>query len=216
LDSDVEAELLGDIRKVIERAMHWFLSQDQDKIDIHLYEKGIAELKANFNSFLLESDNERIKEKVSAFIKKGVPEVIAFNVVILDMMCLCLDVVWLHKQTKSELQGCASVFFLLMHELDLLWLRNKINLLPDKTVWESLARRTIREEFNSVCRHLSLAALQDKDSAIINKVDSWLAKSKTPIARYRKLLAIVHPDDEIELEKITVLIKELRGLCVCS
>jgi NAD-specific glutamate dehydrogenase len=58
--------------------------------------------------------------------------------------------------------------------------------------------------------------LQDKDSAIVNKVESWLVKSEKPIDRYRKLLALVHSDDEVELEKITVLLKELRGLCVCS
>ena len=216
LENSVEAELLGDIRKVIERAMHWFLCQNQDKIDIQLYKKDIAKLKASLSSFISESDNVVIKDKVNALIKRGVPETIAFNTVILEVMYLCLDVVWLNERIQNNLQDCASVYFQLMTELDLLWLRDKINLLPDKTVWESLARRTTREEFNSVCRHLSLAALQDKESAIINKVEIWLAKSKTPITRYRKLLALVGSDDEIELEKVTVLLKELRGLCVCS
>ena len=216
LDNNIEAELLGDIRQVIERAMHWFLSQDQDTIDIQFYRKGIAELKAGLDSFISESDDQRIKDKVNIFVKKGVPEALAFNAVILDVMYLCLDVVWLNKQTQNNLQDCASVYFQLMCELDLLWLRDKINLLPDKTVWESLARRTTREEFNSVCRHLSLATLQDRDSAIANKVDGWLIKSDKPISRYRELLVLVHSDDEIELEKITVLLKELRGVCVCS
>jgi len=216
LDNGVEAELLGGIRKVIERAMHWFLSQDQDKIDIQLYKQGIAELKASLNTFISESDNVNLKDKADILMQKGVPETIAFNVVILDMMYLCLDVVWLNQRTQNNLQDCALIYFKLVRELELLWLRDKINLLPDKTVWESLARRTTREEFNSVCRHLSLAVMHDKGDNIINKVDDWLAKSEKSINRYRKLLALVHSDDEIELEKITVLLKELRGLCLCS
>ena len=111
---------------------------------------------------------------------------------------------------------CAQVFFELLRELDLLWLRDKISLLPNKTVWESLARRTAREEFNSVCSHLALTTLQGQKGGVKDKINSWLIKFEKSIARYRKLLAMVHTGDLIELEKITVLLKELRSLCIYS
>jgi len=65
-----------------------------------------------------------------------------------------------------------------------------------------------------VCCHLSLATLQEEGGAINEKVNNWLGKSEKSITRYRKLLALVHSGDAIELEKITVLLKELRGLCL--
>jgi len=214
LDGGIQEQLLRDIGKVIERAMHWFLSQDSDKIDIQLYVNGIAELKSGLLGFISEPMTERINSQMDVFVSKGVPEQVAFNVVSLDALYLCLDVIWLNKRTKSPLADCALVFFELLHELDLLWLRDKISLLPEKSVWESLARRTAREEFNSVCCHLSLATLQEEGGAINEKVNNWLVKSDKSIIRYRKLLALVHSGDVIELEKITVLLKELRGLCV--
>ena len=214
LDGGVQEQLLRAIGKVIERAMHWFLSQDSDKIDIQLYVSGIAELKLGLLGFISEPMTERINSQMEVFVSQGVPEQVAFNVVSLDALYLCLDVIWLDKRTKSCLPDCALVFFELLHELDLLWLRDKISLLPEKSVWESLARRTAREEFNSVCCHLSLATLQEEGGAINEKVNNWLVKSDKSIIRYRKLLALVHSGDVIELEKITVLLKELRGLCV--
>ena len=159
-----------------------------------------------------EDGNKNIDNEVDAFIKDGVPASLALNVVTLDVMYLCLDVIWLNKQTSSSLKDCAQVFFELMVTLDLLWLREKISSLPEKTVWKSLARRTAREEFNSVCCSLSLTALQQQGATMSNKIENWFTSFDKPIARYRKLLALVHSDDEIELEKIMVLLKELREI----
>lgn len=215
LGGGVETELFSDIRKIIERAMHWFLSQDRESIDTHLYAAGIAELKQDLPTFISESANDAINIKVKSFVDNGIPENIAFDVVTLDVLYLCLDVIWLNNKTSHSLHDCSKVFFSLMQELDLLWLREKISLLPDETVWESLARRTVREEFNSVCSYLSLAALQEEGKAMDEKFDNWLLQADKSICRYKRLLALVHSGEEIELEKITVLLKELRSLCVC-
>jgi len=216
LDSNVLEDLQRDIRKVIERAMHWFLSQAQTQGDIKLYIQGIAELKNILSSFMSEEGNQAIDQKVDVFINQDVPAGLALNVVTLDVLYLCLDVVWLNKQTHSSLKECAQVFFKLMIEMELLWLREKISSLPEKTVWESLARRTAREEFNAVCCSLSLSAIQQQGATMPDKIENWFSRFDAPIARYRKLLALVYSDEEIELEKIMVLLKELRAISVAS
>jgi glutamate dehydrogenase len=164
LDSIVLVELHGHIRNTIERSMHWFLSRDgklsqqnEDHIDSQHYIKGIADLNSMLSSFMSEAGNQRIDEEVNRLIQQGVPAGLAVNIVNLDVLYLCLDVIWLNHKTSSSLKECAQVFFELMVELDLLWIAIKIASLPEKTVWESLARRTAREEFNSVCCSLSLA-----------------------------------------------------------
>jgi glutamate dehydrogenase len=214
LNSNVLEELHRHIRTIIKRAMHWFLSQDQAQIDNQQYIKSIAQLKKMKLSFISEEGKQLIYQRVDAFIQEGVPESFAHNVVTLDVMYLCLDVIWLNKQTRNSLKECAQVFFELMVALDLIWIREKINSLPEKTVWESLARRTAREEFNSVCCSLPLAALQQKGSTIKNKIENWFANFDKSISRFRKLLALVRSDDEIELEKIMVLLKELREISI--
>jgi len=176
----------------------------------------MAELKNIRSSFMSEEGNQAIDQKVDFFIKQDVPAELALNVVTLDVLYLCLDVIWVNKQAKSSLKECAQVFFELMVEMELLWLREKISSLPEKTVWESLARRTAREEFNSVCCSLSLSTLKQQGATMPAKIENWLSSFDAPIARYRKLLALVHSDEEIELEKIMVLLKELRAISVVS
>jgi NAD-specific glutamate dehydrogenase len=48
----------------------------------------------------------------------------------------------------------------------------------------------------------------------VDKISNWLETFDKPIARYRKLLALVRTDDDISLEKITVLLKELRDISI--
>lgn len=212
-EANVLDALQSEIRTIIERSMHWFLSQELTEVDVQKYINGIAELKSSLSSFISEEGGQQIDKRVNDYIKKGVPSGVAVDVVSLDVMYLCLDVIWLNQQTNSALKECAQIFFALMGELDLLWLRDKIRALPEKTVWESLARRTAREEFNAVCCSLSLAVLQQTGGAMSDKVTVWAAASSVAMTRYRKLLSLVHADNEIELEKITVLLKELRDLC---
>ncbi len=216
LGGELEAELFREVRKIIERAMLWFLSHDQEELETQLYVNGISEIKNDLASFISEPANQAISHKVKEFVSEGDPESVVFNVATLDVLYLCLDVIWLNNKTNCPLYDCSQVFFSLMRELDLLWLRDKISCLPDKTVWESLAKRSAREEFNSVCSHLSLATLEEEGEAMADKVDKWLSNANNPIIRYKKLLALVHSGDEIELEKVTVLLKELRSLCICN
>lgn len=212
MESDAVEQLEHEIRGVIERAMHWFLSQGSTHIESNRFIECIAELKPHLNSFLSDTGKEHINSKANTFIKGGISSKLANNVASLDVLYLCLDIVWLNKQTSHTLKDCAQVFFKLLFELDLLWLREKINTLPDKTLWESLARRTAREEFITVCCNLSLATLNQTGNSMEEKILNWLTNSDKSINRYRKLLTLVHADEEIELEKITVLLKELRSL----
>jgi len=212
LDNNVIQGLQGNIRKVIERAMHWFLTRESVKTDDLFYADGIAELKQSLSLFMTDAGNQRIDERVDILIKQAVPAALALNIVTLDVLYLCLDAIWLNKQSDHNLKDCAQVLFGLIRELDLFWIREKISLLPEKTVWESLARRTVRDEFNSVSCSLSLTALEQDGVGVSEKISNWLAYFDKPINRYRRLLALVHTDDEIELEKITVLLKELRSI----
>jgi len=205
-----------EIRCVIERAMRWFLSRETSHLNIADYVTGIAELKTSMSSFMSEDNTRQIDQRVENFIQQNVPANLAINIVSLDILYLCLDIIWLNQQTTSTLRECAKVFFELMVKLDLLWLRDKINTLPEKTVWESLAKQTASEEFTTICCYLSLAVLEQSAPQTTTKMTHWFECFSPFIDRYKNLLAQIHGDDDIELEKITVLMKELRDIYVTS
>ncbi len=201
------------LRKSIERAVYWFIGKDEAHSgtvsDAREYIEGIRTLATMVSTFMTPTEQRWIDEQVESFIHKGVAAEIAVNIVVLDILYWCLDVVWLKKQTDSGLQDCATCFFKIIEEFDLFWLRQQINALPKNTVWEALARRTVRKEFDNVCCSLTIAVLRQPSLKVDDKMQKWLKASGKTVARYRKLIGQVKADNEIELEKITVLLKEL-------
>ncbi len=218
LVDDVVEVLYWQLRKLIERAIHWFLSIADpltDAKDVESYLNGITQLKSFLPEVMSDESNKHIDEEVDRLIQHGVPSALALDVVNLDMMYLCLDVIWLNKNCNSTLQECAEVFFHLIESLELIWLREQINQLPGKTVWQLLARRTSRDEFHLVVCALSLSVLQRAESQVVGKLENWFKTFEEAINRYRRLLAMTKSDEVIELEKVTVLLKELQGIAGC-
>ncbi len=211
--------LYDHLRKLVGRAMRWFLGGDEpltDEREVGLYLSGIEQLQHLLPEILSEASNKRIDEAVDRFIQQGVPAGLALNMATMDTLFLCLDVIWLHKSTNRSLQECGKAFFHLMESLELLWLRDQINRLPEKGVWQTLARRTSLEQFNAACCALSLAVLQHTGGSIQEKLDDWFAAYGVGIDRYLKLVAMVKSEASVELEKIAVLLKELQDISGCS
>jgi glutamate dehydrogenase len=216
LDIQVSELLKTILREAIEKAMYWFINKDAQHSGIFNnrqdYIDGIKTLSMQVSNFVTPTEQQWIDEQVEDFIHQGVGAEVAVEIVILDILYWCLDVVWLKKQTTSNLQDCAIVFFQVIESFDLLWLRQQINSLPKNTLWEALARRTVKKEFNSVCCDLTIAVLQQSSLKVNDKLSYCVKTSTQTITRYHKLVALVKTDNEIALEKITVLLKELAEI----
>ncbi len=219
LNAEVIDQLDSNLCRLIERAMYWFLSVGkpvQNEKEALVYLNGIMHLKNSLTTMISENINKRIDLEVEHLISQGVPAALALDIVTMDIMYLCLDVIWLSNNTDLPLNDCAQVFFDLIETLDLLWLREQINQLPDKSVWQSMARRTSREEFNTVICALSLSALRQQGNRISERLENWNTVFSESIRQYKRLLAMVKSDTSIELEKVTVLLKELQDIAGCE
>lgn len=217
LEAELQHGLNLTVRKTIERAMYWFLVNEATREDSgsrleKIYIQGIAELSSVITELLPEQEQEAIDKKIDELIQQGVSAGMALNIVLMDKLYHCLDVVLVQKKTSCVLQDAAKVYFSLIEKFDLAWVRQQILVLPRGTVWEALARRTMREEFNVVCSSLTIAVLNQQGRNIGEKLENWLSAYDTAIQRYLKLLAQVRLETDIDLEKITVLFKELRSV----
>lgn len=217
LSDEVIEALYQQIRTLIERAVHWFLSANDQlcgEQDVALYLHDINQLRELLPEVISGESNRRIDETVEGLIQQGIPAALALNIATMDMLYLCLDVIWLDKNTGSSLRQCAQVFFRLIESLELLWLREQINQLPESDMWQSLARRTCRQELDAVSCNLSLSALRQEDG-ISERVDDWFKEQRVMLERYRQLLKLIKTGPGIELEMITVLLKELQNIAGC-
>ncbi len=211
-------ELMGNLQRLNDRAVHWFLSLDateQSEQDVLFYKQSIEQLKHLMPQLLPASTNAQFSAQVEKFVQHGVPQQLAADIVNTDIMFLYLDVIWLHKSTQHPLSECATILFSIFEKLDMLWLREQINHLPRGGLWQSLARRSCRREFNSAARSIGFTVIQQEGANSDDKMNTWQAKKANEIAHYQKLLQLVKADQAIEIEKITVLLKEIQGISEC-
>jgi glutamate dehydrogenase len=216
IDTVVQSEIKLKIRKTIERGTNWFIQNelhDSSRAEIiPLYKKGIIALNPVVHSLLPEIEQNKIDQEVERLIDLGTPAGLALKIVMMDVLFLCLDVIQIHKISGHSREDVAKVYFNLMAELKLTWLRKQISLLPKETEWESRARKVMREFFKDASCLLTADVLKINEISITKKLDKWLESNQIAISRYEQLIKSMQAEKVIDLEKITVLLKGLGSI----
>jgi len=213
---ELQSEIKQTIRKAIERAMNWFMHNElcdcSGMESMRLYTDGINDLSPVISNLLPEAEQEQINAEVERLMKAGAPAGLALQVTIMDILLMCLDVIEIHKLHSYSLQDVAKIYFHLMDELELSWLRKQIRSLPKETIWESRSRSVMWGVFKNVSCLLTVAVLQTEAGSLEKKFQQWLQANDRTIARHKKLMATMQTEKAIDLEKITVALQELRSI----
>ena len=215
---NVQTEIQQTIRKNIERAMYWFLrneplvDSDASAERAELYSRAMNELTNHIIQLLPDSERKTVDQAVAQWMAQGIASVLAVKVATLDFVFLCLDAVKVHARHDYELHDVAKTLFYLLSELNLTWLRKNIAQLPRDSMWDSLARRSMMEVFDTVCCELTVEILQQNNKVLSDRLNTWRENNSKAIERYHDLVAKASADSRISLDKITVILKELAGL----
>ena len=217
IDAEIHAEIKRIISKTIGRSMYWFLrtirvADDAEKT-VRLYVDAIDILTQELHSLMPAKQQQGLDQQVDRFIKAGATAALALKVAQLDVLFICLNMVKVHEQTQHPLHEVASIMFFLLEELNLSWLSENIALLPKETIWASLARQSMRDEFNNVfCQLTSEVILQRDVMTWEEKAGNWLKNNQHAISHYRRLIKMVGTEDIAQLEKIAVILKYLNNI----
>ena len=164
------------------------------------------------SSLMPEQISKRVDMEIDRFIQGGIAADLAIKIALLDALFLCLDVVDISRRSGCSLQQAASAFFNVIVKLDLIWVREQVVSLPKIDMWESLARRSMREEFNKIVCILVVDVLNQAEINVEDKIGAWLLLNQKAIERYQGLLKSLSAEKKIDLEKITVLLEKLRNI----
>lgn len=210
LEAVVSNELLEDIklriRKWVERAMYWFVRNEPQAEEAEYYVSSIEELIEELSGFLMAHEQKQIDKTVDELIQGGVGAPLALKVAQSDALLACLNAVKVHKQSQHSLAEVTKVLFLLANVLNLSWLRNQIIQLPKETTWEALSRRAILDEYNQISGVLLKSVLAEEPHSTRAKLKSWQAKNLVAYERYIALIDSAGTDNDIQLEKIVVIL----------
>ena len=165
-------------------------------------------------NFVSGSQRESIENKVSTYQDAGVGEPLAMKLGCLELEFSGLDIIAVQSQTKQTIGDVMPVFFAINDELKLDWLHAAINRLPRKNYWQSLARSALRDDLHAENRALltSLFLQAGKGATTDQRIGKWCESNRVAIDRYLHLISVIQAENEMEIEQLSVILKEVHGV----
>ncbi len=214
----IQLEMLLDVRKLIERAMFW-LRRNRSHVDsikalIDEFSDGVVLLQENLIQHLPRAEKQRLKKAVDRLTRAQVPRDLANQVIRLEYLYRCLDIIAVQAAVGHSQDDVMPVYFDLSELLQLDWLLAKINRLPRRDFWQSLARTALRDDLHSENRALAADLLKrsKKNMSVSGRMASWREANQLDIDRYLHLIESIQSGVVVEIEQLSVILKELHSM----
>lgn len=215
---DVQVAMLMEVRKLIERTMYWLHSNRHQVVSIGDI---VDEFSGSIKSMSHEmigcascADKELIDERLLGYQAAGVGEELALKVSSLELEFTCLDIIAVHSTVEYGKADVLPVYFAVTDELKLNWLYACISKLSRKNYWQSLARSALRDDLHAEIRALLSSIFQQSAKKITaeKRVKNWCEVYRVEIDRYLHLVSIIQAENEMEIEQLSVILKELHTI----
>lgn len=236
--ADVQAALLHDHIRLLDRASRWFVHQSPDTLDvlanIETYRDVVTRLRANLTDYLLGEDLEEYHAQRQHYLDRGVPEAIAARAAgLLDEFAL-LDVVQEIVRTGVEPEEAAGVYFAVTEMVSGSAMLEMIRHLDRSSRWTALARGAMRDDFyqavlsltDAVLRHTdeagdaagagaaAIAVGADGGSAMRGRrrVDTWLDANRSALEKVLEMVAELRELKTVDQAPVSVVLRQLRAV----
>ena len=214
----VQNSMLMEVRQLIERTMYWLHSNRCAGGSIADVVNEFSDCLINISdqvlNFVSSSQREPIEQKVASYQSAGVGETLALRVSCLELAFAGLDIIAVQSKTKQTIGDVLPTFFAINDELKLDWLHAAINRLPRKNYWQSLARSALRDDLHTENRALltSLFLPTSKGATTDERINNWCENNRSEIDRYLHLVSVIQAENEMEIEQLSVILKEVHGV----
>ena len=168
--ASVQISMAVQSSRLLKHVTRWLIDHLRDKLDIAatvpLYQPGVSQLVAHLPGVLSEDLVEEFDRGVQQYTDVGVPEAVARRIAAIPPLYAALDMVDVARETKLPVEVVGKVYFHLGRELELDWLRARIESLAVDGHWQAVARGTLREDLYAQQRDLTAQALADRKSVV--------------------------------------------------
>jgi len=214
LPARVQIEMLVEVGRLLERAMHWLLISGYESLDTARYvgefRPAIAGISDNLNDILPAALLGALKARQGELEMDGVPESVAYRIASLGVMGAALDIVRLSR-TGRPVQDVARVYFAVGARFGLDRLRIAGNAIAAETPWQKAAVAAAVDDLFDYQSTLASRVLSESDGAK-DPVDRWLAARPREVERIDQMMTDFNAAQTVDLAMLTVASRQLRGL----
>jgi glutamate dehydrogenase len=230
LGREVAAEdqirMLLEARRTLFAGTRWFLAHAERPLGIRdavgRWQPGIAMMQQHLEDVLCEPHKSAFDASVRAWVEKGAGPGLARGLASFPYMLPGCDIVALFPASAGEVQeerilAAASIYAALDGELDLAWLRARLQAMPSHNRWDRMAVSALEDELSAVLRRLTAAALRAglvvRSAAEARPaVGGWLEGNLHGLGRYRSLVRELEGAGMADLAMLTVAVRALGDL----
>lgn len=217
ISNALQNQLLINVQQLLEKATLWLLRNTRGDLSIQKltdnYLPGVASIKAQMQTLLAPNAQEHLADIIKELTDQQVPTAIAEQVAGLHYLFYGLDIIRVAQNTQQEVINVAQTYFALEANLDLHWLRHRVQDLHTSDMWEYKAKLGLGDEIDSSLRTLTQEVIQASTGTnSMARLEQWRELNHDGITHYQIIFNDLKAESELTLAMISVAIRELRNL----
>ncbi len=222
-DTAVADELVLESRRLLDRAVRWFLTNRPQPLavgaEINRFAAWIAELAPAVSRLLTGRAAAAVGERAAALVERGVPAALAERSAGQLNSYSLLDIVEVTELAEREREPrepaeVAELYFALAEHLGVDLALTSVSALERGNRWHSLARQALRDDLYGSLRSITLDALREglPGEPVGQMIEQWERVNASKLARARSALQAVAEAGQLDLATLSVVSRQLRGL----
>ena len=219
IPSNVQTEMLYQLRRTVRRATRWFLrhrtkAQSIEQA-IEIFSPTFADLSENLTKYIVKTESDRIVSAREELTQSGVPTDIAQRIVSLSSLFSVMDLTQIAQNSNRKIDMVSHTYFKLGAQMGLHWFLDQITNQPVSNHWQALARASYREELDWQQRTLSevvLNSFEGESSDVDGQIEQWMDSQELLLQRWKQMLTEFKTSQSHDFAKFSVALRELMLL----
>ncbi|QDW30291.1 NAD-glutamate dehydrogenase [Arthrobacter sp. KBS0702] len=207
-----------DIRRLLDRAVRWILSQGNAA-------RPIAEIVAEFKplmdpmrarllDYLRGDDRERVAQWLEKARSWELPEDLAHRWAELFESFVLLDIAKIVHVSPEPVENIAHVYYTVFNRFHADSLLERITKLPRRDRWQALARAALRDDLYSTVSDMTTAVLEatPADMPAEERLVAWESQNVEQLGRAKSMFDEVNALEADDMASLSVALRLLRSI----
>jgi glutamate dehydrogenase len=215
--TEVQSALYLGFRRLLDRAVRWFLQARPGTIEIgaeiERFGPAIATLAPQLPELVAGDQKVVVAAEISRLQGLGVPEELARQAAGLLTRYMLLDIVEIARSTEEDSTAVARVYLGLADRYGVTDLLRRISALPRVDQWKSLARASLRYDLYAALESLTIAVLAGTGSASApERIAEFERANIERVTRVRTTMEEVCRLPTADIAALSVVLRSLRSV----
>ncbi len=218
LPATVQATMLAECGRTLERATVWFLRLPEGVGDIGdriaEYHDGVNEIANELDRLTTESEANLIEERTRALVELGADAELASRIVHLQSLSPACDIVRLARSGGWLSAAVAQFYFAIGSRFGFNWVRRAALRLPTESAWDKLAVNAIVDDLSGHQSELTGKVLSSFDGGQpeVAQLEEWADDRRSMVARCEQLIAELQSVAHPTLAMLAVANRQLKSM----